>query len=762
MLDTRIEVLNDGGFDRERKRFSLSRCVSFSVDATPTPNSNEYVPMFHTGPLRSSRKNPYLRSRDLIHTLRDNEGSQGTSRSNAVQAIEFPNDNGKTQESDKEKLDNSYDGKNEHLLRSGPLGRCNDPFCTTCPSYYNIKATTQRWPYSSSKFELKFDSALYGDAKGWIRRSFSDLSSKIPGVMNPHSKFVQQWNKFFVVCCFIAIFVDPLFFVLLWVQKDYNCMVLDWSLATAIAVVRSFTDFSYFLHMLLQFRVAYVAPESRIIGTGDLVDHPKKIVLHYLRGKFLIDLFVVLPLPQIMILVVLPKYIGSSAANYAKNLLRATVLLQYIPRMCRFLPLLVGRSETGFIFESAWANFVINLLIFVLAGHVVGSCWYLLGLQRVNVCLRDACWKFINTSACFEFLDCGHGSYLEKFKESSLWDSWKNNSVAAQCYDAKNGPFPYGIYGTAVPVTIESRIISRYIYSLFWGFQQISTLAGNQVPSVFPWEVLFTMGIIGLGLFLFALLIGNMQNFLQSLGRRRLEMQLQRRDVEQWMSYRRLPEDLRRRVRQSERFNWAATRGVKEDHLLENLPEDLQRDIRRHLFEVIQKVRIFSAMDETTLDIICERLRQKLYIEGCEIQSDGGPIEKMVFIVRGKMESTGADGYVTALAEGDVVGEELLTWWLEQSPSSKDKQKMRLMEHVLISRRKVKCISNVIAFVLRGSDLEEVPFLFMRFLRNPEVIRIIRCQSPYWRALAATRIQVAWRYRKKWLNRGASKPTEIQ
>jgi len=40
------------------------------------------------------------------------------------------------------------------------------------------------------------------------------------------------------------------------------------------------------------------------------------------------------------------------------------------------------------------------------------------------------------------------------------------------------------------------------------------------------------MGIIGLGLLLFALLIGNMQKFLQSLGHRRLEMQLRQRDVE--------------------------------------------------------------------------------------------------------------------------------------------------------------------------------------------------------------------------------------
>nr|GMC78228.1 probable cyclic nucleotide-gated ion channel 20, chloroplastic [Ipomoea batatas] len=54
------------------------------------------------------------------------------------------------------------------------------------------------------------------------------------------------------------------------------------------------------------------------------------------------------------------------------------------------------------------------------------------------------------------------------------------------------------------------------------------------------------MAIIGLGLLLFAMLIGNMQNFLQSLGSRQLEMSMRRRDVEKWMSHRRLPEGLRR------------------------------------------------------------------------------------------------------------------------------------------------------------------------------------------------------------------------
>lgn len=88
---------------------------------------------------------------------------------------------------------------------------------------------------------------------------------------------------------------------------------------------------------------------------------------------------------QVMIMVVIPC-VGATA-NFAKNFLRIIVLVQYVPRIIRVLPMIVGQSASGFIFESAWANFFINLLMYVLAGHVVGSCWYLFGLQ-VSTCVR--------------------------------------------------------------------------------------------------------------------------------------------------------------------------------------------------------------------------------------------------------------------------------------------------------------------------------------------------------------------------------------
>ncbi|KAI4326324.1 hypothetical protein MLD38_031650 [Melastoma candidum] len=754
MLSAAQRQLSDEMEDQSFHSFAVkTRSASMSMPLSTSEPYESLPPLVgHTGPLQSARRLPSSQFSGplyITHTKPERTSKPNPTGSwmKEPQQQKFPSF--RIQDDD-DSISENYT-KNTHLMRSGQLGMCNDPYCTTCPTYY--KAGQQKPSKSSAVFDQRFHNVLYEDAKGWARRFYSYIRFHIPGVMNPHAKFVQQWNKFFVISCMLAVFMDPLFFFLLTTNNKYYCIELNHPMTTTLVFSRSITDIIYFLHILLQFRLAYVSPETRVVGAGDLEDHPRKIAIHYLRSYFFIDLFVALPLPQIVILSNFSPFKASAGANNAKNMLRATVLIQEIPRLYRVFPLLAGQSPTGFIFESAWANFVLNLLTFVLAGHVVGSCWYLLGLQRVNQCFRDAC---SNVNLC-DFTDCVSSEVIEERKGDSRWNLWINNTNASACYTG--GSFDFGIYVKAVNLSADGSIVTRYVYSLFWGFQQISTLAGNQVPSYFWGEVMFTMGIIGMGLLLFALLIGNMQNFLQSLGRRRLEMQLRRRDVEQWMSHRRLPENLRRRVRLAERYSWAATRGVNEEILLENLPEDVQIDIRRHLFKFVKKVRIFALMDDIVSDAICEKLRQKTYIAGSRILYRDGLLDKMFFIVRGKILSTGEDGEMR-LSEGDICGEELLAWCLESSAVPKDGRKMRAVVTRQRSTRTVTCLTNVEAFALRAEDLEEVTSVYARYLRNPHVQGAIRYVSPFWRGRAVTIIQVAWRYRKKRLSRADTAGSE--
>lgn len=61
------------------------------------------------------------------------------------------------------------------------------------------------------------------------------------------------------------------------------------------------------------------------------------------------------------------------------------------------------------------------------------------------------------------------------------------------------------------------------------------------------------------------------------------EMRIKRRDSEQWMHHRLLPSELRERVRRYDQYKWLNTRGVDEETLVQSLPKDLRRDIKRHL-----------------------------------------------------------------------------------------------------------------------------------------------------------------------------------
>jgi cyclic nucleotide gated channel, plant len=51
--------------------------------------------------------------------------------------------------------------------------------------------------------------------------------------------------------------------------------------------------------MILKFRIAFVAPSSRVFGRGELVRDPDQIAIRYLKNDFIIDLAAMLPIPQV-------------------------------------------------------------------------------------------------------------------------------------------------------------------------------------------------------------------------------------------------------------------------------------------------------------------------------------------------------------------------------------------------------------------------------------------------------------------------------
>uniref|UniRef100_A0A803QLU1 Cyclic nucleotide-binding domain-containing protein n=1 Tax=Cannabis sativa TaxID=3483 RepID=A0A803QLU1_CANSA len=309
-----------------------------------------------------------------------------------------------------------------------------------------------------------------------------------------------------------------------------------------------------------------------------------------------------------------------------------------------------------------------------------------------------------------------------------------------------NAAFKFGMFEDAyVNDVASSRFLEKYLYCLWWGLRNLSSYGTNLDTSRFIGETIFCILLCMIGLILFSHLIGNMQTYLQSMTVRLEEWRVKRRDTEEWMRHRQLPPDLQERVRRFVQYQWLATRGVNEEFILRSLPLDLRREIQRHLcLALVRRVPFFSQMDDQLLDAICERLVSSLSIQGTYILQEDDPVNEMLFIIRGQLESSttngGRSGFFNSitLRPGDFCGEELLTWALMPSSSM----------HLPSSTRTVRALTEVEAFALRAEDLKFVSGQFKR-MHSKKLQHAFRYYSHNWRTWGACFIQAAWRRYKK-------------
>lgn len=473
---------------------------------------------------------------------------------------------------------------------------------------------------------------------------------------------------------------------------------------------------------------------------------PRAIAIRYLKSDLVVDLAAALPLPQIVIWFVIPS-LESSTAIHANHTVALMVLVQYIPRFFVMFPL--NRriiKTTGVVAKTAWSGAAYNLLLYMLAGHVIGASWYVLSIQRQFECWSIECRKEYNRthspSCKLSFLDCS--TYGKPDRQAWL----KVTHVMTSC-DARNDDdenFQFGMFADAFTSEVASAdFLQKYFYCLWWGIKSLSSYGQNIATSTLSSETVFGIIVCIAGLVFFSHLIGNMQTYLQSTTARLEEWRIRRRDTEEWMRHRQLPPELQERVRRFVQYKWIATRGVDEESILRSLPLDLRRQIQRHLcLALVRRVPFFAQMDDQLLDAICERLVSSLNTKDTYIVREGDPVNEMLFIIRGQVESSTTDGgrigffNSITLRAGDFCGEELLTWALMPTSNL----------NLPLSTRTAKTLTEVEAFALRAEDLKFVANQFKR-LHSKKLQHAFRYYSHQWRAWASCFIQAAWRRYKK-------------
>ncbi|GMI99263.1 CYCLIC NUCLEOTIDE GATED CHANNEL 2, DEFENSE NO DEATH 1, CYCLIC NUCLEOTIDE-GATED CHANNEL 2 [Hibiscus trionum] len=571
-------------------------------------------------------------------------------------------------------------------------------------------------------------------------------------ILDPRSLLVQRWNRVLLVARGIALAVDPMFFytmTLMVTEGGPPCVYLDGGLAAIVTVVRTCVDVVHLWHLWLQFRLAYVSKESLVIGCGKLVWDARAIASHYVRSfkGFWFDCFVILPVPQAVFWLIVPKLLRKEQYKLIMTILLAIFLFQFLPKVYHSLCLMRRmRKVTGYIFGSIWWGFGLNLIAYLIASHVAGGCWYVLATQRVVTCLQQQCER---SARCDISSSCSNRVCSQYPSPASLLMSQcggGNSTLMTKsfCFDP-DGPFRYGIYEPALPVISSNSLAVKILYPIFWGLLNLSSFGNELSPTSSPLEVVFSICIVLGGLLLFTLLIGNIQVFLHVVMANRKKLQLRRRDVEWWMRRRQLPYGLRQRVRHFESQTWVIMGGEAEMKWIEELPDGLRRDIKRYLcLDLIKKVPLFHSFDDLILDNICDRVKSLIYSKDEKIIREGDPVLRMVFIVTGRV--TRSQGLskgklaTSVLEPGGFLGDELFSWCLRRP----------FVDRLPASSATFICSEYTEAFGLNADDLRYITEHFRYRFANNRLKRTARYYSSNWRTWAAVNIQLAWRcYRMK-------------
>ncbi|KAF8399552.1 hypothetical protein HHK36_015419 [Tetracentron sinense] len=577
------------------------------------------------------------------------------------------------------------------------------------------------------------------------RSSHRRSSSRAFGrVLDPRSKNVQRWNRAFLLARGMALAIDPLFFYALSIGRDgAPCLYMDGGLAAIVTVLRTCVDAVHLCHLWLQFRLAYVSRESLVVGCGKLVWDARAIASHYVRSLrgFWFDAFVILPVPQTVFWLVVPKLIREEKIKLIMTILLLIFLFQFLPKVYHSICLMRRMQKvTGYIFGTIWWGFGLNLIAYFIASHVAGGCWYVLAIQRVASCLRQQCER---SNKCNLSLSCSKEvCYRFPLQSDMIGSPCGNNSTAVRIPVCLNGdgPFHYGIYKWALPVVSSNSIAVKTLYPIFWGLMTLSTFGNDLEPTSHWLEVIFSIIIVLSGLLLFTLLIGNIQVFLHAVMAKKRKMQLRCRDMEWWMRRRQLPSRLRSRVRHFERQRWAAMGGEDEMELIKDLPEGLRRDIKRYLcLDLIKKVPFFHNLDDLILDNICDRVKPLVFSKDEKIVREGDPVQRMVFIVHGRLQSyqrLGKGMVATCmLGPGNFFGDELLSWCLRR----------RFIDRLPASSATFVCLESTEAFALDANHLRYITDHFRYKFTNERLKRTARYYSSNWKTWAAVNIQLAWR-----------------
>lgn len=208
-------------------------------------------------------------------------------------------------------------------------------------------------------------------------------------------------------------------------------------------------------------------------------------------------------------------------------------------------------------------------------------------------------------------------------------------------------------------VAADGSDAARYLDALYWCVSTLTTVGFGDIVPRTPVQKLYAIGVMFLGVGVYAFLIGNIASLLTTLDPLRAAHDQQRERVGAFMRYRGLPAGLRQRVQAYLDFVWDEGLAVDEEATLSTLPPGLREELALHLRrDLVRGVPLFAGASEAFVRDIALQMQSFVALPGDVLVRAGDHGHEMYFIGRGRVEVLSPAGAVyRTLGAGDFFGE---------------------------------------------------------------------------------------------------------
>lgn len=201
-------------------------------------------------------------------------------------------------------------------------------------------------------------------------------------------------------------------------------------------------------------------------------------------------------------------------------------------------------------------------------------------------------------------------------------------------------------------------ITSIYLTSVYWAFQTLTTVGYGDVQPYTDDEKLFATMTMFIGACIFAYIVGNISNLISKEDQTSVLVRNKMGSIQAYMRYRKLPTDLKNRIRAHYEYCWRRTTIYDERGILEELPPFLRTEVALFLHkDVLVGVPFFRDLEDNLMAQLVIHLRPIQVAPGQFVYRQGSTGRNMFIISKGKVEVIIEELPVCILYDGAFFGE---------------------------------------------------------------------------------------------------------